>query len=141
MIRRVAGALASILVTVFIHPQNAEFSKYKAVEAYEVGRGILALPTYSQDGQVCEIGLQRKQYSPERVSFIGLSREDIEAAFDELVPVDVRGPKSDDFADNLILLSGHSITTNVDYKNVSLIIFTQDLPESTQKKIIQEDEV
>ena len=29
------------------------FSKYKPVEAYEVGPTVMALPRYSADGQVC----------------------------------------------------------------------------------------
>jgi hypothetical protein len=72
-----------------VRPHNDKFSKYHSIEAYEIRPGILMIPRYSQDGQVCEMGLQRMHYSPEIVRFdSSLSRSEIDGLFDELVPAD-----------------------------------------------------
>jgi hypothetical protein len=42
-----------------VNPAHEKFAKYKAVEAYEIRPGILMMPRYSADGQVCEIGLEK----------------------------------------------------------------------------------
>jgi hypothetical protein len=71
------------------------FSKYEPVEAYQLQPGILIMPKYTADGQVCEIGLEGRQYSPELIR-VGsrLSHEEVERYVDELVSSDERGPKT-----------------------------------------------
>lgn len=39
------------------------FAKYPKIEAYEVRPGILMMPRYTVEGEVCEIGLERLNYS------------------------------------------------------------------------------
>jgi hypothetical protein len=50
--------------------QSSRFSKYKTVEAYEIGPGILMMPNFSSDGQVCEIGLEILHYSPKEFDWV-----------------------------------------------------------------------
>jgi hypothetical protein len=52
-----------------------------------------------------------------------LSRKEIDQVFDELVPADERGPQAKDFAGTRITLSGGSLTTNIDFQNVSIQIY------------------
>lgn len=60
------------------------------MEAYEVQPGILAFPTYAADGQVCEIGIERRHYSLEVIRLDpGLSREEIDKTVDDLAPTAV----------------------------------------------------
>jgi len=83
------------LVLLGAKPQSDLFSKYKAVEAYELKPGILMMPRYTADGEVCEIGLEKRQYSPELIRTSSrLSHAEIEQYVDELVPSDARGPKT-----------------------------------------------
>jgi hypothetical protein len=49
------------------NPRNERFAKYKHVEAYEIRSGVLMMPRYSADGEVCEVGIQKRNYSPEIV--------------------------------------------------------------------------
>lgn len=100
-------------------------AKYQAVEAYEVRPGILMMPKYSENGQICEMGLEKRLYSPEKIRLdAGLSREEINQAFDELVPINERGPRSRDIADNLDLIDGRGFMMNEAYQNVLLKIFS-----------------
>jgi hypothetical protein len=133
-------ACTSILLLSFVSPQSSRFSAYKAVEAYEIRPGILMMPRYSDNGQVCEIGLERRHYSPEIIRLDSiLSREEIDQIFEELVPANERGPRSKDLAGNLITLGGHSITTNIDFENVSIQVFSEELPASNQREIVERD--
>src|SRR5882724_3652261 len=65
------------------------FTKYQKIEAYEVRPGILMMPRYTSDGEVCEIGLQRLFYSTNLTKGDpGLDRLEVEQILDELVPED-----------------------------------------------------
>ena len=98
-------------------------AKYKAVEAYEVRPGILMFPTYSEDGEVCEIGLERRHYSWEIIRLDStLAREDIDAIVDELAPASERGPKSQNPLDRLMLVVGPGRTAFEQYENITVEI-------------------
>ncbi len=89
MARLLGSACFAMISLLAVRPHNDKFSKYHSIEAYEIRPGILMIPRYSQDGQVCEMGLQRMHYSPEIVRFdSSLSRSEIDGLFDELVPAD-----------------------------------------------------
>jgi hypothetical protein len=111
------------------------FGQYRRIEAYEIRPGILMMPRYTAVHEVCEIGLERLQYSPTliRVSS-ALSREEIFEALDELVPAVERGKPSKD-TDNLITLGGLSQTTNIEYENVSIQIYGAPLPSKHKNEI------
>jgi hypothetical protein len=111
------------------------FANYRKIEAYEVRPGILMMARYTADDKVCEIGLERLQYSPTLIRLdSGLSREEIFQILDELVPVNERGKPSKD-TDNQITESGQSLTTNIDYENVSIRIYGATLPSKHKNEI------
>ena len=117
-------AFAAVLLLATANPVHEQFAKYKAVEAYEIRPGFLMMPSYSSDGQVCEIGLEKLHYSPEIIRLdSSLSRKEIDEVFDELVSADERGPRSKDPIGTLITGSGGSETTNIDFRNVSIQIY------------------
>jgi hypothetical protein len=100
------------------------------------------MPRYSQDGQVCEIGLQTRHYSPEIVRLdSSLSRSEINGLFDELVPADERGRKSEAFGSEMTTMDGPGLTTIIQYENVWFEIVSERLPTSTQKVIRESDVV
>ena len=111
-------------ILVLLNLSHEDFAKYKRVEAYEVRPGILMMPRYSADGQVCEIGLEKLHYSPETIRLdSALSRKEMDQIFDEIVPAEERGIRSKDFAGTLITRGGQSLTTNIDFQNVSIQIY------------------
>jgi hypothetical protein len=115
-----ACAIAFLLVSV--NSQNERFSKYRRVEAYEVRPGILMMPRYAADGQVCEIAIQKDHYSSGTIQYDAtLPREVVIQIFDELAPPAERGPQTiNDELARLSLYAGASVTWFLDYKNVSL---------------------
>jgi hypothetical protein len=124
MSKLIGLGFAVVLVLFTASPVHETFAKYRTVEAYEIRPGILMMPRYSSDGQVCEIGLEKLHYSAETIRLdSGLSRKEIDQIFDELVPAAERGPSSTDFAGTLITQSGHSLNTEIDFQNVSIQIY------------------
>jgi hypothetical protein len=92
MSKLIGLALAAVLLLPSANPVREQFAKYKAVEAYEIRPGVLMMPRYSSDGQVCEIGLEKLHYSPEIIRLdSSLSREEVDQVLEELVPANERG--------------------------------------------------
>jgi hypothetical protein len=141
---RLAGLVCTAMLLLLVaKPQDDKhnpFSKYKAVEAYEVRPGILMMPSYAEDGQVCEIGLEKRHYSPEVIRLDpDFSHEQIDQIADELVPASERGPKSKDFANDLIVVDGRGMTTISTYENVSIQIHSAVSPKSKKQEIVATD--
>lgn len=106
-----------------------QFAKYQKIEAYEIRPGILMMPRYTAEGEVCEIGLERLNYSPEVIRVASsLSREEIFQILDELVPAGERGKPSKDLTDNTINVGGQVMTTNLVFDNVLIRIYGATLP-------------
>ena len=115
-----ACAIAFLLLPV--NSQNKRFSRYKRVEAYEVRPGILMMPRYAADGQVCEVAIQKDHYFNGMIQYDStLPRGVVIQIFDELAPPAERGPLTiNDELARLSLYAGNSVTSFLDYKNVSL---------------------
>ena len=109
---------------------RARFAKYRPVEAYEIRPGILIVPTYSPDGQVCEIGLEKLHYSAEKIRLDStLSRKEIAQIFDELVPRDERGPQPEGTLERgMTTFEGQGIVSDDEYQNVSIQIYGSASP-------------
>ena len=111
------------------------FAKYQRIEAYEVRPGILMIPRYTAANEVCEIGLERLQYSPTMIRVNSeLSREEIFQTLDVLVPAIERGAPAKD-TDNLITMGGLSQTTKIEYENVSIQIYGAQVPSKRRNEI------
>lgn len=108
------------------------------MEAYEVAQGILMFPRYAEDGQVCEIGLEARHYSPDLIRLDpGLPRNEIGRILDELAPIDERGPK--DRVRDLITRAGNSFVTSSEYGNVSIQIYSAVSRNSQKREIVADD--
>jgi hypothetical protein len=108
-----------------LNPGRERFAEYKRVEAYEIRPGILIMPRYSADGQVCEIGLEKLHYSAEKIRLdSSLSSKEIDQVFDELVPSSERGPRPAGILDQgMTTFSGRGMVSDDEYQNISIQIF------------------
>jgi hypothetical protein len=124
MSRLIGVALTAVLLLPSATFTRKQFAKYEAIEAYEIRPGILMMPRFSPDGYVCEIGLEKLHYSSEMIRLdSGLSREEIDQIFDELVPAEERGTRLKGVSGNLITKSGPGRTTTIAFENVSIQIY------------------
>jgi hypothetical protein len=122
---KLIGSVAALLLLFAANPAREKFAKYKAVEAYEIRPGILMMPRYAADGQVCEIGLEKLHYSPEIVRLeSNLSRPEISQIFEELVPTAERGPKpKNPIERGMDNFGGNSLVSDEEYEKVSIQIY------------------
>jgi hypothetical protein len=142
MSKLVGLACTAALLLLPARPQRDRFSKYTPIEAYEVRPGVLMMPRYSDEGEVCSIALERLHYSPGKVRLdSGLARKEIDEILEELVPAVERGSLSNDLGGNLITEGGHSVVTNMDFANVSVQIVGEDLSTSISEGIVERDVV
>ncbi|MFZ0304506.1 MAG: hypothetical protein WAL75_17575 [Terracidiphilus sp.] len=123
--------------------QRTMFSKYKTVEAYEVRPGILMMPTFSRDGQLCEIGLERLHYTPDKITLSSdLSRQEVYRIIDELAPLNERGSKATSpLEQGVVDRQGNALVTSEEYENVSIRIYSEATAASTQREITASDVV
>ena len=135
--------LACVFISLFVlvNPQNERFAKYKRVEAYEIRPGVLMMPRYSGDGQVCEIGIEKRNYSPEIVNLdSSLSRKEIDEIFEELAPANERGPKSTSpLLWDLFVRSGPGLIEHNDFENLSIEMFSETMSGTKNRKITIEN--
>jgi hypothetical protein len=137
---KLVSATCALLLLLVETPGNNPLAKYRAVEAYEVRPGILAFPRYAEDGRVCEVGLEGRHYSPEKIALDStLSRLEIDAIVDELAPADKRGPRSAGPLDGLNTITGHAMRQIEDYENVTLQIDSVWLAGNPEKNAIVDD--
>jgi len=125
-LHKFAGVVCTLLLPLILaNSPGDKFAKYKAVEAYEIRAGILMMPKYAADGQVCEIGLERRRYSPEMIRLDGdIPDKDLNDIVDELAPGAERGPKDEiERTDE----DGGGMTTSRNYENVSVQLFSHVL--------------
>lgn len=141
MSKAVSLAFTAMLLILVAKPESDRFSKYKVVEAYEIRPGILMMPRYAEDGQICEIGLEKRHYTPELIDLDAtLSRKEIDQLTDELVPVSERGPKSTDFpGGSLIDEAGPGMTTTSMYENVTISITSHVISTSRRHGTVVDD--
>jgi len=112
-------ALAALCAGQSSHKSLAHF---KPIEAYEVRPGILMLPRYAADGQICEIGLEKLHYSGGAIELEpSLTNAEVDEIADQLVSRDERGPKPT----NLLEQDGSefyglSAVMSEEYQNISI---------------------
>ena len=125
MSKLICSVVAAMLLLPTSNPDREKFEKYKAIEAYEIRPGILLMPRYSADGQVCEVGLEKLHYSPEKIRLdSSLSRKEIDQIFDELVPSDERGPKPAGILEQGgTTFLGQGMVSDEEYQNISIRIY------------------
>ena len=122
----------SVIACVALAANHADgrFARYKAVKAYEIRPGILMIPSYAPDGQLCELGLEKLHYSPEKIRLDSvLFRKDIKQIFDELVPSAERGPQPKGVLERgMTTFAGLGMVSDDEYQNVSIKIYGNAVP-------------
>jgi len=138
-VAKILSAACVLLLFLTASPQEKTMAKYKAVETYEVRPGILMFPSYSEEGQVCQIGLERRHYSPQMIRLDStLARKDVDEVVDELAPASERGPKSQNPLDDLIHVVGPGMTTFEQYENITVQIESTVIASSKKKSTVED---
>jgi len=90
------------------------------IKAFEVRPGVLMTVTYDDDGQVCQMALEKRRATDSGVSTdTNFSNELVEGLLDDLLPAAERGKKSTLYG----LTRVTSRQTDFSYENVSVTLF------------------
>jgi hypothetical protein len=121
------------LLAVVAGPSSDRIRKYHGVETYEIRPGIIATPAYTASHDLCEISIEKRHYSNNRVDMdAAMPKELILSMFDELVPKEERGGPSGRLpADTEISEADLGmLSTRIPYENVTLTMYgKQDKPD------------
>jgi|SRR5580698_5600112 hypothetical protein len=114
-----------ILVTISANGQTSEDlgAKYPAVAAYEVRPGVLMTVKYAEDGQACEMTLEKRHSSSkDRDIDLGsnIPGKVVDELTDELAPVVDRGPATGRYLSPDSYVAGGVSYTKRDFQNVSI---------------------
>jgi hypothetical protein len=123
----ILGVSSLIFAAFGVHSTQEFLSRYARVEFYEIRPGVLAMPQYAADGEVCQLALEKRRIRSDGID-LGTStmpRELVLEMIDELAPRSERGKAVIQLAgrDYMDVISGSTVTAVADYENVSVQIF------------------
>jgi hypothetical protein len=113
----------TVLVALSVNGQTSSdlAAKYPAVSAHEVRPGILMTVEYAEDGQVCELTIE-KRHSKSKDKDIDLASaipsKLIDELTDELAPAAERGPATSRYLSNESYVAGGVLDIKRDFENV-----------------------
>ena len=116
--------LSAMILTAFLsNGQSSDnlSARYAVVSAYQVRPGILMTAKYAEDGQVCEMVLQR-HYTPDQTDADSTIPAKLEAELiEELAPAVTRGPAISRWLKNSFVAGGVTHTER-DFENIQVEI-------------------
>jgi len=131
--------VSACLLVFFVGPSSDRVQKYPAIETFEIRPGITITPFYTANHLVCEISIEKRHYSNNRVDMdAAMSKEQILSLFDELVPKEERGgpglwklPPDTEFTE----VDLGMLNTRIPYENVTLALFGKKDSPDRQKYV------
>jgi hypothetical protein len=126
MVRLLLASCMTIVAAVTVLGQSSDelAAKYPVVSAYQVRPGILMTAKYADDGQVCEMTIEKRHYSaPREVDLSSnIPRRLIDQLTDDLVPESERGPATSRYLSDDSYVAGGVSYIKRDFEKVSIEI-------------------
>jgi hypothetical protein len=102
-------------------------ASYPRLESYEIRPGVLAMPKYADDGELCQVSIERLhvQQGGVELGVPTMSRETVLKMIDELAPPSERGKAITQLAgfDYIDVINGTDDVAAANYENVSVQIY------------------
>ena len=115
--------ISCIVVVILAVPAPHQFpTGYRRLEVYEIRPGVLAMPKYADDGELCQVSIE-KLHIQQNVVELGvptMSRETVLKMIDELAPPSERGKAISQLAgfDYIDVINGTADVSAANYENV-----------------------
>jgi hypothetical protein len=121
-------AISSLIVAIVGVPATHQsLTKYPRLESYEIRPGVLAMPKYADDGELCQVSIEKLhvQDSGVELGVPTMSRESVLKMIDELAPPSERGKAITQLAgfDYIDIINGTADVAAANYENVSVQIY------------------
>jgi hypothetical protein len=131
-------ALALVIgASVVIRAQTSEdlSAKYRQIISYEVRPGIVMTPRYAEDGQVCEMIVEKRAKTDEGIIFgSSFSEKEWRDVVDELVAPSERGKDVTEMLNTTV--DGGFISADYTYENVKIRVQGVTRPKPTPAVLI-----
>jgi hypothetical protein len=131
-------ALALVIgVSVAIRAQTSADlgAKYRQITSYEVRPGIVMTPRYAQDGQVCEMIVEKRAKTDKDIIFgSSFAEKEWKDVVDELVPPRKRGKDVTELLNTTV--DGGFIAADYTYENVKIRVQGVTRPKPTPAALI-----
>ena len=120
--------VSSLVVVILGQPATHQLlARYPRMESYEIRPGVLAMPKYAADGELCQVSIERLhiQQSGVELGVPTMSRETVLKMVDELAPPSERGKAISQLAgfDYIDVINGTADVAAANYDNVSVQIY------------------
>jgi hypothetical protein len=120
--------ISSLAVVIFGVPATQQFpASYPRVESYEIRPGVLAMPKYADDGELCQVSIEKLhiQQSGVELGVPTMSRETVLKIIDELAPPSERGKAISQLAghDYIDVINGTADVAAANYQYLSVRIY------------------
>jgi hypothetical protein len=119
--------ISSLFVVVGGYITHPSLARYPRVESYEIRPGILAMPKYAENGEVCQVSIEKLHIQPKGVDLgpSTMPRELVLEMIDELAPPSERGKAITQLAgfDYIDVINGTTDVAAANYENVSVQIY------------------
>lgn len=120
--------ISSLVVVILGLPTTHQFlAGYPRMESYEIRPGVLAMPKYADDGELCQVSIEKLhiQKSGVELGVPTMSRETVLKMIDELAPPSERGKAITQLAgfDYIDVINGTADVAAANYQNVSVRIY------------------
>jgi hypothetical protein len=128
--------LLFVLVVAALGQTSADLSlRYRQLTSYELRPDIIMTPKFSSNGQVCEMGIERRQKTETSVIFnASFSEEEVQQLMDELAPKDERGRNLTKHLNSSVV--DDFIRTDYDYENINVRVYGITRPAPGGDKVI-----
>lgn len=126
MVKLLLALCVTIFAAVAVLGQTSDelAAKYPVVSAYQVRPGILMTAKYADDGQVCEMTIEKRHYSARREVDLSsnIPSKLIDQLTDDLVPETERGPATSRYLSDDSYVAGGVSYIKRDFEKVSIEI-------------------
>jgi hypothetical protein len=123
----ILGISSSVLAVLSVDAAHQLLARYPRVESYEIRPGVLAMPKYAANGEVCQVSIEKPhiQRSSVELGASTMPRELVLAMIDELAPPSERGKAITQLAgfDYIDVINGTADVAAANYENVSVRIY------------------
>ena len=138
MVRHTLGVFVLVLGIAVATPGQTSAdlgAKYRKITSYEVRPGIVMTPRYAQDGQVCEMIVEKRAKTDKDVIFgSSFAEKEWKDAVDELAPPSERGKDVTGLLNTTV--DGGFITADYTYEKVRIRVQGVTRPKPTPAVLI-----
>lgn len=123
----ILGISSLVLAVLTVPVAHQVLVRYPRVESYEIRPGVLAIPKYAENGEVCQVSIEKLHIQQDGVELGAstMSRELVLEMIDELAPPSERGKAMTQLAgfDYIDIINGTADVAAANYENVSVQIY------------------